>query len=71
MTELKPKPSGGRGYSVNFRPRDAESGFLEALCLTTPGESELALRRERPAKLKPAQHSIEIVKQLIEFIQAL
>jgi hypothetical protein len=71
MTELKPKTTGGPSCSVSFHTLDAEGGLLEALCLATAGDVDAPGHRERLKKAKPAPHSIEIVKQLIEFIKTL
>ncbi len=71
MTEVKPRTSSGCSRSGIYRSSDTEAGLLDALCLATVGEAEATIKRDRHTKLKPTTHSIEIVKQLIEFIQGL
>jgi hypothetical protein len=71
MTEFIPKASTGGGRLVNYQALDTEASLLDVLCLATTGESEAVVRRERQTKVKPTQQSIEIVRRLIEFIQAL
>lgn len=71
MTESKSKTPGGSSRSVNFHALETEAGYLDALFLTTTGEAEATVKRERPTKNMPASHSKEIVKQLIDFIKAL
>jgi hypothetical protein len=71
MNELMPKTSAGHSRSLGFHTLESEAPLLDTLCLATAGEAEATVRRERTTKIKPTPHSIEIIKQLIEFIQNL
>jgi hypothetical protein len=71
MTENKPKTITGRRPSMSFSALDTEAGLLDGLCLATAGEAEVPLKRKCLKKARPNQHSVEIVKQLIEFIKTL